>query len=358
MTTIPSQVPRTAAAELALERREPDRMPAGTAPEQLVLALPLFNDWTALARLLPVIDDTFAGHRLSAAIVVIDDGSTEARPATFGAGPFQALSSVQVVTLRRNLGHQRAIAIGLAYIEQRVPCDRIILMDADGEDAPRDIPRLLDRCEREGGATIVFAERRRRAETTLFRLLYHAYRLLHRLLTGHGVRVGNFSVIPRTRLTGLVIVSELWNHYAAAVFRSRQPFVTVPTDRATRLGGRSHMNFVSLVVHGMSAISVYGDLVLVRLIVFASLLAALSVLGLCGVVVVRLFTDLAVPGWATFTSGLLILILTQAIMFMALLTFLGLGSRQQAPFVPTLDYGVYVASTWTAAATDRSQEPP
>ena len=51
------------------------------------------------------------------------------------------------------------------------------------------------------------------------------------------------------------------------------------------------MSFVSLVVHGLSAISVYGDLVFVRLIVFAVVLAACSAVGLCVVVAIRLLID-------------------------------------------------------------------
>ena len=102
------------------------------------------------------------------------------------------------------------------------------------------------------------------------------------------------------------------------------------------------MNFVSLVVHGMSAISVYGDRVFVRLIVFASALAGTALMGLCAVLGVRLFTNLAIPGWATMAAGFLVLILVQALMFIASLTFLGLSNRQQAPFVPARDYGLYI----------------
>ena len=99
--------------------------------------------------------------------------------------------------------------------------------------------------------------------------------MAHRVLTGHGVRVGNFSVIPRERLSCLVATSELWNHYAAAAFPSRQPYATVPTRRADRLDGRSKMNFVALVIHGLSAISVYSDAIGVRL-----LIATLAMIGL------------------------------------------------------------------------------
>jgi glycosyltransferase involved in cell wall biosynthesis len=315
-----------------------------TIGSQFVVAMPLFNDWSAAALLLPRIDDVLAASGLEAQVIVIDDASTDPSPTSFGRGEFKALAAVSVLRLRRNLGHQRAIAIGLAYIEEQVGCDAVILMDSDGEDAPSEIPELVARYNREGRSAVVFAERRKRAETPMFRVGYHAYRLLHLVLTGHGVRVGNFSVIPRRNLRGLVVVSELWNHYAAAVFRSRQPYVTVPTRRAARLDGRSHMNFVSLVVHGFSAISVYGDLVFVRLVVFASVLAGASAAALCAVVAIKLFTALAIPGWATVTSGLLLLVMLQAVLFVAALAFIGLGSRNQAPFVPARDYSHYIES--------------
>jgi hypothetical protein len=108
------------------------------------------------------------------------------------------------------------------------------------------------------------------------------------------------------------------------------------------------MNWVSLVVHGMSAISVYGDIVLVRLIVFAAMLGSCSALGLGAVLGIRLFTSLAVPGWATFASGILVLVLLQAVLFVAVLTFLSLNIRQQAPFVPCRDFEWYVADVWAA----------
>jgi polyisoprenyl-phosphate glycosyltransferase len=314
----------------------------------LVITLPSFNDWGALVRLLPALDETLSGASMHARILVIDDGSTEPAPPTFGSNRFQALSAVHVLRLRRNLGHQRAIAVALAYIERNMSCDAVVVMDADGEDAPGDVPRLVERMVREGHRAIVFAERSRRVERPLFRILYHLYRLLHRVLTGRAVRVGNFSVIPRARLDGLVVVSELWNHYAAAVFRSRQPYVSIPTNRAARLEGRSRMNWVSLVVHGMSAISVYGDIVFVRLIVFAALLVSCSALGLGAVLGIRLFTSLAIPGWATFASGILVLVLLQAVLFVAVLTFLGLNIRQQAPFVPSRDFEWYVDDVWPA----------
>ena len=198
------------------------------------------------------------------------------------SGTFAALRRIDVLRLRRNLGHQRAIAVGLAYVEECLHADAVVVMDGDGEDDPADVPRLLERLDEEGHATIVFAERARRSESLVLRVFYSLFKLLHLLLTGKGVRVGNFSAIPRRRLTSLVVVAEIWNHYAAAVFRSRQPYCMIPTFRARRLCGTSSMNFVSLVTHGLSAISVYSDVVGVRLLVMSIILAILTLAGMSG----------------------------------------------------------------------------
>jgi hypothetical protein len=64
------------------------------------------------------------------------------------------------------------------------------------------------------------------------------------------------------------------------------------------------MNFVSLIVHGLGAMSVFSDIVFTR-ILFASLISLVAVApGLCSIVGIRLFTDLAVPGWATNIFGI------------------------------------------------------
>lgn len=209
-------------------------------------------------------------------VLIVDDGSTVDRPANFGQQSFESVRRISILRLRRNLGHQRAIAIGLTWLHASTTYRTIVVMDADGEDAPSDVPRLLEAYRSAGARTSVFADRRRRSESFLFRVGYTAYRWLHVLLTGRQVRVGNFSVLSREALDTLVVVSELWSHYAAAALKARLPYVTVPTARARRLGGASSMNATALVVHGLSAMSVYSDTIGVRLIVGAALLAIVS----------------------------------------------------------------------------------
>jgi hypothetical protein len=142
-----------------------------------------------------------------------------------------------------------------------------------------------------------------------------------------------------------VAVSDLWNHYAAAVFHSRQPYCTIPTRRGRRLGGRSSMNFVALVTHGLSAISVYREVIGVRLLVLSLLLGLMAIMGLAVTVFLRLATALAIPGWATSAAGLLLVLLLQAIMMAMVFCFVILGNRNSTTFLPVRDYLYFTAGT-------------
>jgi len=310
--------------------------------EALVILIPLFNDWVALDKLLVLLDRTLDENGLAAGVLIVNDGSTEEPGDGFARQVFRALRQIDVLDLRRNLGHQRAIALGLAFAEDKGSCETLVIMDSDGEDDPRDIPRLLAKYRQQGGNQIVFAERARRTESLLFRMFYVLYKSFHFWLTGYRVRVGNFSAIPRSRLASLVVVSDLWNHYAAAVFKSRQPYCTLPTSRAKRLHGQSKMNFVGLVIHGLSAISVYSEIVGVRLLLVCVALILLSLFGVACTVYVRLTTNLGIPGWATSTVGILLVILFQAVMLSFIFSFVILAGRQGSSFLPLRDYPYFI----------------
>ncbi len=312
--------------------------------EQMVVLIPVYDDWESVRELLPALDAALDGVAVRARILLVDDGSTQAPPADLCRTAPTRLERVDRLVLRRNLGHQRAIAIGLCYVADHLPTDAVLVMDGDGEDDPADVPRLLARAEQERGTAVVFAERTRRSEHLGFRCGYFLYRVVHRLLTGIRVKVGNFSLIPRPLLDPLVVVSDLWNHYAAAVFKARLPRVGVPTHRARRLRGESRLDGVALVVHGLSAISVFAELAGVRLLLAFGALAA-AVFGLLVILVVAG----VVAGAAALTTGaiatavVLLVVLLQVGLFALLACFVTLGARHQAMFVPRRDYPPFIA---------------
>ena len=236
-----------------------------TAPDELLVLIPIYNDWTAAGLLLRQLDQVLADAGLTTDVLLVDDGATAPLPVGWPGTDWRALGRIDVLSLRRNVGHQRAIAIALAFVDRKRSPQAVVVMDGDGEDAPADVPRLLACLHQNEQGAVVFAERTRRSESAIFQIFYALYRWAHQLLTGIPVRVGNFSVIPFRLLRRIVVVSELWNHYAAAVFKARLPRACVATERAPRLAGQSRMNFVDLVMHGLSALSVHSELVGVRL---------------------------------------------------------------------------------------------
>lgn len=312
--------------------------------EQVTLLIPVFNDWEALNALIPALDRALTAGGRSAAILVVDDGS-QSEPDMTAPLALQAVTAIEVLHLRTNLGHQRAIAIGLAHLEAQGAPDAVVVMDGDGEDRPEDVGRLIQALEADGGLRVVFAERRRRSEGALFAFFYWVYRLVHLALTGERVRVGNFSVIPRYLLRRLVAVSDLWNHYAAAVFHARIPYTTLPTTRGTRYAGESRMNLVSLVTHGFAAMSVFGDRIAVRLLIVTCALTGLVVAWAGAFVVWQLATGEPLADWTLYgVAGLALLVFLGFATSLAFV-FIILAGRNSSGFLPFREFAHYVSHT-------------
>jgi hypothetical protein len=311
------------------------------SPLRVTVLMPVYNDWASAAELVRRLDGTISNCELD--ILLVDDGSPQRwREEDFQSG-YRAVERIQILRLRRNVGHQRAIALGLVQAYQTMKCDAVLVMDADGEDTAEGAAELIRMLVKGEGRVAIFAERSRRSESLGFQIFYRLYKGLHRLLTGIEVRVGNFSIVPFGYLDTLVVLSEMWNHYAAAVFRSKLRFGMVPIPRGKRISGKSTMNFVSLVTHGLSAISVFSDVVGVRLLIGAFGCAGTAFLGIIIVACVRLFTSAAIPGWATTLTGILAIILIQIISIATGFTFFMLSNRTGAGFIPLRDYSLFVA---------------
>ena len=308
----------------------------------ILFVSPVFNDWDSLKTLLQSLDTILQEQGLRADVLAIDDASSIPVKDTLQRLNLTAIDHVNVLRLRRNLGHQRAIAIGLAYAETHYSADIAVVMDGDGEDTPEDAIRLIHACWAAGQQKIVFARRSQRSESILFKLFYRAYRSTYRLLTGFDIQVGNFSAIPFGLLHQLVVVSEIWNHYAAGVLKSKLPNMDIPTRRGYRYYGQSKMNVASLITHGLSAISVHGELVGVRLLMASCGLIVLTAITLLAVVGMRLMTDWAIPGWTSYLVVALVSVILQAFIISLAFIFLVLIGRNDTNFLPNWDYHHFV----------------
>ena len=320
----------------------------GGARGDFTVLMPIYEDWESASVLVGQVQRALADLTDRVDFLLVNDGSVTPPPPSVAVGASPP-ARLRVLHLRRNLGHQRAIAIGLSHL-QSVGCgEGVVVMDGDGEDTPEGVATLIRRFRALGGSRTVFAERARRTEGAVFKVFYAMFRALHRALTGRGVRVGNFSAVPAAHLDRLVAVSEVWNHYAASVYRARLPVDTVPIDRGWRIAGQSRMNFTSLLAHGLSAISVFSDVVGMRLLVFAGVLGLLAMGGILVAAGLRFFTTLAIPGWATTVAGTLLVVILQAFLMSVVFVFLILQGRNQHGFLPIRDHAYFVDRVETLA---------
>ena len=277
---------------------------------RVAIVLPIFNDWVSFGLLLKNLgEQQFARHyRIS--VRAIDDGSSDAQVACDFSGRLGMIEELKIIRLGSNLGHQRSIAVGLVDAFKSSTFDAVVVMDSDGEDRPSDVERLIQHYN-EHPTSIIVAKRKRRSEALLFRCFYVLYKVLFRALTGQAINFGNFCLIPKNALRSLVHNPAAWNNLAAAIQRSGLAQSDILVERGFRLSGVSRMNLVSLTLHGISAISVYADIVFVRIITIAMFIGIIVFLGIAAIAYIRLATEWAIPGWASYMTGLLSIILSQ-----------------------------------------------
>ncbi len=270
-----------------------------------VVVTPVFEDVEASSKLFLELARTQGADTY---VVAVDDGSVR-QPVDVAAIETAGLDGV-VIKLRRNVGHQRAIAIGLSYVAEHFGDDVVVVaMDSDGEDTPESITALVAGLA-SPDVDVVVATRRSRVESLKFKTFYVVYKLLFSLLSGRRISFGNFMAAKMGAVQRLASMQELWTHVAAAVLGSKLRVQTCSLDRGARYAGRSKMNFVGLALHGFRALMVFAEDVLVRVGIACTLVAGLSVLG--GVVALLLKAlGFATPGWFSLAFGILLLVFLQ-----------------------------------------------
>jgi len=298
----------------------------------IVIVTPVLNDWESFAQLASEIDALPELQNYNVSILAVDDGSINVTLPE--ASEFRGcVTSLSVLELNANQGHQRAIALGLAYCHEHLSPKSIIVMDSDGEDRPQDIARLLEDHSNSPDSIIV-ARRQQRSESFLFKTFYKIYKFLFAALTGKSISFGNFSLLPASRLSNVVYNTGIWNNYAATLLKSRVPITFTATDRGKRFFGTSSMNLTSLMVHGISAIAVFSDIVIGRIIFFLTSASVLIVMAIAGTVLLRLVGGYFVPGYATYVILFLVNLLAVSLFTGFMMILLLLAGRDRAATLP------------------------
>lgn len=310
---------------------------ANMTDSRFAVVMPIYEDQEASTRLFR---ELFAEYGDRAYVVAVDDGSIN-QPVHIEALQSIGLKGV-VIRLKRNVGHQRAIAIGINYVADHMPdMPCTIVMDSDGEDTPQSIRQLVEPMQ-SPKVDVVVAQRKSRVETLRFKAFYLVYKTLFQLLTGRKISFGNFMALKPAALKRLSAMQELWMHIAGCVLTSKLRVQTTAIDRGPRYAGKSKMNFVGLALHGFRALMVFAEDVLVRVGIVCAFVAVITVLASIVAIILKL-SGFATPGWFSVTLGILLLVFLQT-GALTLMTLMLTGVvRAGAP--NQIDYNAYIEKT-------------
>lgn len=278
-----------------------------------IFLMPVFEDRRSAASLIAELSRLPLGDVY---IVAVEDGSTIEELSIDDIR--QSGLEGEILYLRRNVGHQRAIAVGLMHLSDTNDAANIVVMDSDGEDAPLSALALLGALDH-GETDVVVAQRRRRSETLKFRCFYLIYRFVFKILTGRAIEFGNFVALSPKAVRRLSAMQETAVHFPGAIVASRLRMMSVPTDRGKRYFGQSKLNFVGLALHGIRSMMVFAEDILVRTGMFCVGLTILSAI-LIAVAGLMKLAGYASPGWFTTVVGVLLILVMQS----GILTFVTL----------------------------------
>jgi glycosyltransferase involved in cell wall biosynthesis len=198
----------------------------------VTVVVPVYRNRATLRRLHRRLVEALEGDGKEFEALFVDDACPD--------GSLEVLRSlavedprVSVLSLYRNVGQQRALMGGLATALG----DRVVVMDADLQDPPEAVPRLLARLDR--GPAAVFAGRRGRYESSARHLTSRLFKgALHRL-SGIPADAGAFVAMDGRMVEGLLAFRESRPFLVAMIGATGLPVESIPVRRSPRLDGRS-----------------------------------------------------------------------------------------------------------------------
>ena len=236
-------------------------------------------------------------------IIFVDDGSMDGT-AFLLKEICDTHPNVRVVRLARNFGHQSAIAAGLG----RVTGDAAVIIDADLQDPPEVIVDFVAKW-REGYDVVVGQRLERPKETYFKRITAHVFYRVLNAMSDVAVHLdaGDFRLLDRKVLDQLRRMPERHRLLRGMVSWIGFRQATVPYKRSARFAGTTKYSLpwmLSLAFDGLFSFSTL-PLRFMTLIGLATFAFSISAIGYA--IVMRLMTDIWVPGWTLMFIAQLLL---------------------------------------------------
>jgi len=285
-----------------------NRQPTFSNPVLSVI-IPVHNEADVIPTLLSRLDLVRRQLEGPVELLFVDDGSHDSSVAQLMRARDRQ-PGIRVVQLSRNFGKEAAVTAGLEHARG----DAVVLMDADLQDPPELIPRMV--AEWRKGADVVLMKRRSRAgESWLKRTTASVfYRVINRISDAAiPVDTGDFRLMSRRTVDALNRLPER-NRYLKGMFAwVGMPTVILEFDRDPRAAGKTKWNYLKLMHLAMEGITSFSTRPLRLALVLGLLAAGAGVLFGAWEVLRTLIFGISTPGYAsmiamiTFLSGVQLL---------------------------------------------------
>jgi glycosyltransferase involved in cell wall biosynthesis len=266
----------------------------------VAIVIPVFNEEHVLPELFARLEALFwGGPGCAWRAVFVNDGSRD-RSADLIRAQAQRDPRFEMVELSRNFGFQSALSAGLAHARG---ADAVVTMDADLQDPPEVIPRLVEAWR--SGAEVVRAVRGSRQETGLRRVGFDLFHAVFGRLTDIPIEpnTGTFGLLGRTALEAFSQLPERNRFFPG--LRAWIGFSTadVVYDRQERAAGKPKQTFRRLARYAVDGFFSFSYLPL-RFLTYTGILVSLLgfSLGLYFIIKRLLGIETATTGFTTLVS--------------------------------------------------------
>lgn len=273
---------------------------SSAAAPSLAFVVPCYNEGLSLPELLrklAEIDDQLVAAnaiRSPSTIVLVDDGSTDDTWQKISEAT--ATHNVTGIRLSRNHGHQAALLAGLMTAE----ADVIISLDADLQDDPDAIPKMLDAHNR--GAQVVFGVRSSRDTDTVFKR--RTARLYYDILQGMGIDIvpdhADYRLMSSKAIATLREFGEVNLFLRGLVKNIGYQTEIVEYDRSERFAGETKYplsKMLQLAVEGVTSFSTRP----LRYVTWIGTIVAMTSFFLACYSIFAWWRGGTIPGWTSIT---------------------------------------------------------
>jgi glycosyltransferase involved in cell wall biosynthesis len=275
---------------------------------KLSLVVPCYNEEEALPYTAPALEklmlDLIARQKISADsnVWLIDDGSLDGTWCQIDALVGRSALFVGI-KLSRNRGHQNALLAGLLSADG----DAVISIDADLQNDLSVIEQMIE--THQAGYEIVYGVRKARDTDTWFKR-WSALRY-YGLLRKVGVEIvpnhADFRLMGRKSINALGMHQEVNLFLRGLIPQLGYCTTSVFYDCKDRVAGQSKYTLRKMVALALDGITSFSPVPLRLIAGLGGLVCVLSLLMVLFVLGVRLFTDRALPGWASITVPIYLL---------------------------------------------------